>query len=79
PKGIHKLVFIDEKDLMDDDTKLLKDEHVYNLEIKELKEENIDDELLLTTACEQFLKIKEQYSKAKELKNIRPAMLIQVE
>ncbi|RMA79027.1 type III restriction enzyme [Metamycoplasma subdolum] len=80
PKGNHKLVYIDEKDFENDDVKLLKNHHIPNFNLKEQDEDKIDNETLLKIACKTFNEIKKRYAENnKELANIRPAMLIQVD
>lgn len=80
PKGTHKLVYIDEKDLAEDDIKLLKDELIYNKGIADSSQDLIDDNDLLDKACQTFKEVQSQYANNNsDLKNIRPAMLIQVE
>ncbi|MGC7159143.1 DEAD/DEAH box helicase family protein [Metamycoplasma hominis] len=80
PKGTHKLVYIDEKDLAEDDIKLLKDELIYNKGITDSSQDLIDDNELLNQACQTFKEVQSQYANNNsDLKNIRPAMLIQVE
>lgn len=80
PKGTHKLVYVDEKDLAEDDIKLLKDELVYNKGITDSSQDLIDDNELLNKACQTFKEVQIQYANNNsDLKNIRPAMLIQVE
>lgn len=80
PKGKNKLIFISEEELANDSTKLLKNKHIYNKGIANSKEEEIDDLILLEKACQTFKEIQKEYkNNDEELKNIRPAMLIQVD
>lgn len=80
PKGKNQLICINEQDLENDSIKLLKNNHIYNEGIKNSKEDEIDDFVLLEQACKTFEQVRKKYAENNyELKNIRPAMLIQVE
>ncbi|OAB48891.1 DEAD/DEAH box helicase [Mycoplasmopsis gallinarum] len=84
PKNIHdsSIVEITEKELREDETKLLKERLVYNEGIDEIKEEEIENSQLLEKACQKFKEIKKDYVDKDNkygLKGINPAMLIQVE
>ncbi|WP_412031246.1 DEAD/DEAH box helicase family protein [Metamycoplasma buccale] len=80
PRGKNKLIYIDEQELNNDSTKLLKNKQIYNKGIGNLKENEIDDIKLLEQACITFKEIQKEYANNnEELKNIRPAMLIQVD
>ncbi|WP_434342433.1 DEAD/DEAH box helicase family protein [Mycoplasma capricolum] len=79
PKGNHELVLLTEQDLEEDNMFLIKSKSYFNKGLEQIREENIEDEDILDKACEEFKKIKEEYSKNENLKNISPAMLIQVQ
>ncbi|MGY5139446.1 DEAD/DEAH box helicase [Mycoplasmopsis gallinarum] len=84
PKNIDNsnIVEITEKELREDETKLLKERLLYNEGIDEIKEEEIENSQLLEKACQKFKEIKEDYIDKDNkygLKGINPAMLIQVE
>ncbi|WP_051619020.1 DEAD/DEAH box helicase [[Mycoplasma] collis] len=78
PKGNEKLIKITEQDLQNDNIKLIKNEEVFNKNIKISNKSEIDSFQLLNIACKEFNEVKKQYFLEKELKNIQPAMLIQV-
>ncbi|QVK09611.1 DEAD/DEAH box helicase family protein [Mycoplasma mycoides] len=79
PKGNHELVLLTEQDLEEDNMILIKSKPFFNKGFEKITEENIQDEDILNQACQEFKQIKEQYWKDPNLKNINPAMLIQVQ
>ncbi|QVK01703.1 DEAD/DEAH box helicase family protein [Mycoplasma mycoides subsp. capri] len=79
PKGNHELVLLTEQDLEEDNMMLIKSKPFFNKGLEKISEENIQDEDILNQACKEFKQIKEQYWKDPNLKNINPAMLIQVQ
>ncbi|EIN14790.1 Type III restriction modification system endonuclease subunit, Res [Mycoplasmopsis agalactiae 14628] len=81
PKGHNELISLSENDLLEDDTLLIKKNGKYNEGIDEIKEDTITNKQILEVACKKFKLIKDRYtdaSKEPTLKNINPAMLIQV-
>ncbi|WP_170218541.1 DEAD/DEAH box helicase family protein [Mycoplasmopsis mucosicanis] len=77
PKGNNELIYINEKDLKQDDILLLKDNAIHNEGLSNNSE--IDDIDMLEVACKKFRYVLDEYAKNnEELKNISPAMLIQV-
>ncbi|WP_462097556.1 DEAD/DEAH box helicase [Mesomycoplasma hyopneumoniae] len=84
PKENDDIVEITNKDLDDDNWKLLKANENVNLNISYESTDEIDNSFLLEQACTTFVDIKKQYkliSEDKKLKNlwkVNPAMLIQV-
>ncbi|MDQ0567508.1 DEAD/DEAH box helicase family protein [Mycoplasma yeatsii] len=79
PKGNHELVLLTEQDLEEDNMMLIKSKPFFNKGLEKISQENIQDEDILNQACQEFKQIKEQYWKDHNLKNINPAMLIQVQ
>lgn len=79
PKGNHELVLLTEQDLEEDNMMLIKSKPFFNKGLEKISEENIQDEDILNQACNEFKQIKEKYWKDPDLKNINPAMLIQVQ
>ncbi|WP_180336901.1 DEAD/DEAH box helicase [Mycoplasmopsis pullorum] len=84
PKNVDDSIIVEitEKELKEDSTKLLKERLVYNEGINELEENEIENQDLLEKACEKFKEIKKAYVDKNNkygLKEINPAMLIQVE
>lgn len=79
PKGNHELVLLTEQDLEEDNMMLIKSKPFFNKGLEKISQENIQDEDILNQACQEFKQIKEQYWKDPNLKNINPAMLIQVQ
>ncbi|WP_027332613.1 DEAD/DEAH box helicase [Mycoplasmopsis gallinarum] len=84
PKNINDSIIVEitEKELREDETKLLKERLLYNEGIDDIKEEEIENSQLLEKACQKFKEIKEDYVDKDNkygLKGINPAMLIQVE
>ncbi|MBU4692712.1 DEAD/DEAH box helicase family protein [Mycoplasma sp. CSL7491-lung] len=79
PKGIYEQVKISEKELKEDDIKLLKINGHLNEGLSEINSEQLSDLELLDVACAKFKEIKQKYITEEGLiDNINPAMLIQV-
>ncbi|ENY69292.1 Type III restriction modification system endonuclease subunit, Res [Metamycoplasma auris 15026] len=81
PKGHNELISLTENDLKEDDILLLKKNGIYNEKLDEIQEETITNKQILEVACKKFKFIKDRYAdvdKEPTLKNINPAMLIQV-
>ncbi|QKT05575.1 DEAD/DEAH box helicase family protein [Mycoplasma sp. OR1901] len=79
PKGIYEQVKISEKELKEDDIKLLKINGHLNEGLSETNSEQLSDLELLDVACTKFKEIKQKYITEDGLiDNINPAMLIQV-
>ncbi|WP_215740250.1 DEAD/DEAH box helicase [Mesomycoplasma hyorhinis] len=84
PKENDDIVEITNKDLDDDNWKLLKANKNVNLNISYESTDEIDNSFLLEQACTTFVDIKKQYKqisedeKLKNLWKVNPAMLIQV-
>lgn len=79
PKGKNDLVLLTEEDLADDNMILVKTEAFYNDGLEQMAEDKIEDQDILTKACEKFKEIKQKYLSDENLKGINPAMLIQVQ
>ncbi|QJB71414.1 DEAD/DEAH box helicase family protein [Mycoplasma sp. 1654_15] len=84
PKENDDIVEITNKDLDEDNWKLLKANKNINLNISYESTDEIDNSFLLEQACKTFVDIKKQYKqisedeKLKNLWKVNPAMLIQV-
>ncbi|WP_404924467.1 DEAD/DEAH box helicase family protein [Mesomycoplasma hyopneumoniae] len=82
PKTDLPLVHLSEKDLSQDDIKLLKAKEKENYNPNLESNKDYDDEEILEIACKKFNEIKEQYNdniKEPGLVGINPAMLIQID
>lgn len=79
PNGDEKLIYISEKDLKEDNIQLIKDEKKFNFGIDEFEKDKVIDSFdILEKAIEKFKEIKQKYLKNIKVKDINPAMLIQV-
>ncbi|EGV00461.1 hypothetical protein MCSF7_02883 [Mycoplasmopsis columbina SF7] len=73
------VVILSERELLNDNLKLLKKHAIFNENLDE--ENDIDDNLMLDVACQKFKEIKKRYGNPEKepgLIGINPAMLIQV-